>query len=197
MMAYVAGFGGGRETGLEMLRATAASNTEARTDAMFALVLVYNRERRYDDALRVLDDLRRLYPRNRLVVLEAGSTAVRAGRGANAESMLTEGLAVLARETRPRIPGEEALWRYKRGLARAALGRIDAAREDLHAATGANAQAWVNGRARLELGRLALTRGDRGGAAADAREAQSLCARGNDPECVSGADKLLRSANGR
>ena len=42
---------------------------------------MYNRERRYDDALRVLQELRRLYPRNRLVVLEAGSTALRAGRG--------------------------------------------------------------------------------------------------------------------
>ena len=39
---------------------------ENRTDAEFALVLLYNREKRYDDAMRVLADLRRRYPRNRL-----------------------------------------------------------------------------------------------------------------------------------
>ena len=52
MMAYVAGFGGGRERGIQMLQETAAAGGENRTDAMFALVLVYNRERRYDDALQ-------------------------------------------------------------------------------------------------------------------------------------------------
>ena len=49
MMAYVAGFGGGRERGIQMLEETAAAGGENRTDAMFALVLVYNRERQYDD----------------------------------------------------------------------------------------------------------------------------------------------------
>ena len=53
-MAYVAGFGGGRERGIQMLQETAAAGGENRTDAMFALVLVYNREQRYDDALRTL-----------------------------------------------------------------------------------------------------------------------------------------------
>ena len=67
LMAYVAGFGGGRERGIQMLKETAAAGGEASTDAMFALVLVYNRERRYDDALRVLQELRQRYPRNRLV----------------------------------------------------------------------------------------------------------------------------------
>ena len=41
---------------------------------------MYNRERRYDAALGALQELRRLHPRNRLVLLEAGSTALRAGR---------------------------------------------------------------------------------------------------------------------
>ena len=58
LMAYVAGFGGGRERGIQMLQETAAAGGENRTDAMFALVLVYNRERHYDDALRVLQELR-------------------------------------------------------------------------------------------------------------------------------------------
>jgi tetratricopeptide (TPR) repeat protein len=196
-MAYVAGFGGGRERGIQMLEQTAAAPGDSQVDAMFALILVYNRERQYDQALRVLTSLRRMFPRNRLVVLEAGATALRAGRAREADDLLNEGMAMLARDKRARLPGEEALWRYKRGAARAALGRADAAAEDLRAATSEDAQAWVGGRARVELGRLALKRGDRAAAAADARQAEALCQRGNDPECVENAKKLLRSAHGR
>jgi tetratricopeptide (TPR) repeat protein len=196
-MAYVAGFGGGRERGIQMLEQAVAHGGDSRVEAMFALILVYNRERRYDDALRVLEALRRQFPRNRLVVLEAGSTALRAGRAQQAESLLEEGMAMLAKETRPRIPGEEALWRYKRGAARALAGRVGPATEDLRAATGGGAQPWVNGRARVELGRLALKRGDRAQAQAEARQAQALCEQGNDPACVEDARKLSRSAHGR
>ncbi|HEV3484064.1 MAG TPA: hypothetical protein VG106_01555, partial [Vicinamibacterales bacterium] len=127
MMAYVAGFGGGRERGIRMLEETAAAGGETRTDAMFGLVLMYNREKRYDDALRVLEELRRLYPRNRLVVLEAGSTALRGGQAQRAEALLSQGLQMLTRDTRPRVPGESALWHYKRGAARVALGQADQA----------------------------------------------------------------------
>jgi tetratricopeptide (TPR) repeat protein len=196
-MAYVAGFGGGRERGIQMLEQAASQQSDAQIDAMFALILVYNRERRFDDALRVMQSLRRQCPRNRLVVLEAGSTASRAGRAQEADVLLTEGLAMFARDGRPKVPGEEALWRYKRGAARAALGRVEAALEDLRVATSADAQAWVSGRARVELGRIALKRGDRQAAQADARQAETLCRQGNDQPCVDDARKLLRSVHGR
>ena len=197
LMAYVAGFGGGRERGIQMLQETAAQGRENRTDAMFALVLVYNREKRYDEALRVLQELRTMHPRNRLVLLEAGSTALRAGRPDQAEAVLTEGIGMLAATTGAKIPGEEALWRYKRGAARVALGRGDAARPDLQSATSPEAQAWVRGRARVELARVALQRGDRAGAAGEARQAESLCEQGQDPVCLDEAKKLLRSSDGR
>ena len=203
-MAYVAGFGGGRERGIQMLQATAqvgakiaAAGSDARTDAMFALVLVYNRERRYEEAIAVLQDLRRLYPRNRLLLLEAGATALRGGRAQQADDLLTEGLTMVASERRPLIPGEDALWRYKRGAARAALGRIEPALADLQKATAPDALPWVSGRARVEIGRVALRRGDRAAAAAAAQEAQTLCQRGNDPACVDDARGVLRSSNGR
>ena len=57
-MAYVAGFGGGRERGLRMIEDAAGYNGENQTDAQFALVLIYNRERRYNDALAQLALLR-------------------------------------------------------------------------------------------------------------------------------------------
>lgn len=197
MMAYVVGFGGGRERGIQLLEQTAAAPSDVQADAMFALILIYNREKRYDDALRVVQTLRAKYPRNRLVVLEAGATALRAGRAQQADDLLTTGLAMFAKDARPKIPGEEALWRYKRGSARAALGRVDQAAEDLQAATTKEPQHWVHGRARLELGRLALKRGDKPAAAAEAKRAETLCQQGNDPACVGEARKLARSAHGR
>jgi hypothetical protein len=144
-----------------------------------------------------LQELRRLYPRNRLVLLEAGSTALRAGRAAQADTLLTEGLGMLTSSSGPRIPGEEALWRYKRGAARAELGRVDAASDDLRSATAADAERWVQGRARVELGRVALRRGDRASAASEAKLADSLCQQSNDPVCVEAAKKLLRDVDGR
>ena len=196
VLAYVAGFGGGKEAGIKLIEQAAAGGGEARTDALFALVLIHNREKNFDQALAVLRQLRTLYPRNRLVLLEAGATALRGKRAAEADRLLSEGLAMLAAERRPRIPGEEALWRYKRGTARAALGRTDAV-DDLRAATAPDAMPWVAGRARVELGRLALSRGNRGEAAAHATEAQALCTNGNDPQCVEEARDLARSARGR
>ena len=53
--------------------------------------------------------------------------------------------------------GEDALWFYRRGAARAALGRPADAREDLNRALASNGRKWVEGRAHLELGRIALT----------------------------------------
>jgi tetratricopeptide (TPR) repeat protein len=197
MMAYVVGFGGGRERGVQMIQEAATHGSESRIDAMFALVLLHNRERRFDDALRVLGELRKLYPRNRLVVLEAGSTALRAGRASDADLRLTEGLAMLAKETRPLMPGEKALWHYKRGAARLALGNLNAARDDLNVAIGSDAQEWVRGRAHAELSRLAMQTGDRANAHTLAVKAESLCHQGSDPVCVNDARRLMRSSSGR
>ncbi len=197
MMAYVAGFGGGRDVGIRMIEEAAASPSDSRVDALFALVLMYNRERRYDDALRMLQELRRLHPRNRLVVLEAGSTALRGGNAVRAEGLLTEGLAMLAADKRQRIPGEEGLWRYKRGAARVALGRLEEATQDLQAAISPNTAGWVQGRARVELAKIALAQSDAATAATQARQAEALCEQGQDPVCVDDARKMLRSARGR
>ena len=214
MLAYVAGFGGGKDRGIQMLRETAEydldtrsrtafgagraeTGNDVRADALFALILVYNREHRYDEALQALERLRRLFPRNRLIWLESGSTALRAGRGQQADELLTQGLAALAKDQRPRMPGEEALWHYKRGAARALIGRTEDATADLKFALGADPQPWVNGRARVELGRLALKRGDRSNAANEAKQAETLCERGNDPVCVQDARSVLRSSNVR
>lgn len=190
LMAYVAGFGGGKERGLQMIEEASAAGGDNRTDADFALVLLYNRERRFNDALRVLDGLHKRYPRNRLVLLEAGATATRGGRPAEADTLLTNGMAMLAVETRTKIHGEHALWRYKRGAARVMLGRREEALADLRAALAPDAMGWVQGRAHLEMARLAVRQGDAAGARREAAEAAAVCGRSNDPICVDEAKKI-------
>jgi tetratricopeptide (TPR) repeat protein len=192
LMAYVAGFGGGRERGLQMIEEAAAYAGPTQTDARFALLLLYNRERRFDDAMRVVGDLQKQYPRNRQLWYEAGATQIRAGRFEQAESVLSEGIRRFDADRRERMFGEEALWRYKRGVARARLGRIDAAREDLQVPLTREARDWVRGRSHAELGQLALKSGDREQARREYRLAIELAERGNDPAGRADADTLLQ-----
>jgi tetratricopeptide (TPR) repeat protein len=181
MMAYVAGFGGGKEKGLELIETAARRGGEARTDAKFALVLLYNRERRYADAMRVITELQREFPRNRIVWLEAGATSLRGGRADEAERQLSTGLRMLASDTRPRMYGEEALWLQKHGAALVALNRLDEAERDLTRVSTLDSRKWVAGRAQLELGRIADLRGNRAAARMRFTSAVQLCEQDNDP----------------
>ncbi len=191
-MAYMAGFGGGRDRGLHMVEAAAGYPGDNQSDARVALVLLYNREERYDAALEQLSRLRERYPRNRLFWLEAGSTLLRANRPADAERVLNEGFAMLARDNRERMFGEEALWYYRRGLARAALGRRAEARADFTASLGAHGRKWVDGRSHLELGRLALLDADTSGARQHLLAAAQLGDSDRDGASAARARELLR-----
>ncbi len=191
MMAYMAGFGGGKDKGISQIEQAVAYGGDNQTEARFALILLYNREKRYDDALKVLAALRERYPRNRLVWLESGSTLLRAGRAGEAERFLTEGLTRFADDQRPRMFGEEALWRYKRGTALAALGRADAP-ADLRKSLSLDGRKWVHARSHLELAKLALKSGNKAGADAELRAAIPLADSDNDPLTSDEARRLLK-----
>jgi tetratricopeptide (TPR) repeat protein len=193
-MAYLAGFGGGRERGMRMIEQAAAYGGENRTEARFALLLIYNRERRYDEALAVIRELSAEFPRNRLLELEYGATALRAGRAADAEAVLTSGIDRLLTDRRPRAGGEVPMWHYKRGAARVQLGRLDAGAEDLTTARASDAPRWIRGRATLELGKIADLRGDRAGARASYKQAATLCESDRDPICANDARELDKTA---
>jgi tetratricopeptide (TPR) repeat protein len=192
LVAYVAGFGGGRERGLRMVEDAAAYNGENQTDARFALILIYNRERRYAEALAQLAVLRERYPRNRLVWLESGATSLRGGRAGDAERFLSEGIARFADDRRQRMFGEEALWRYKRGAARAALGRTAEAESDLRGALAVEGRGWVHGRAHLELGKMALKAGNRPAARQELQHAIAFAERDNDGGTADEARRLIK-----
>jgi tetratricopeptide (TPR) repeat protein len=191
MVAYVAGFGGGKEKGIKQIEDAAAYGGDNQTEARFALILLYNREKRYDDALKVLATLRERYPRNRLVWLESGSTSLRAGRAADAERFLNDGLRRFADDPRPRMFGEDALWRYKHGATLAALGRSDAETE-LRKSLTLEGRKWVHARSHLELGKLALKAGNKPAATAEFRAAIPLADSDNDPLTAEEAQRLLK-----
>ena len=196
MVAYMAGLDGDRARGLTMVEQAAASSSPVQTEARFALILLYNRERRWDDALGVLAALRELYPRNRLLWLETGATALRAGRAADALRWLDDGIAMTARDTRRRMFGEDALWRLKRGTALRLLGRKEEARSALIEGLAApQARDWVRGRTHLELGEVSLALGDGNQARWQAEKAMPLLERGDDPQGVRLARRLLERAS--
>jgi tetratricopeptide (TPR) repeat protein len=192
MVAYMAGFGGGKEKGLTQIEEAAAYGGDNQTEARFALILLYNREQQYDNALKQLAILRERYPRNRLVWLESGSTALRAGRAADAERFLSDGLARFASDTRPRMFGEDALWRYKRGATLAALGRAPEADADLRKALAFEGRKWVHARSHLELGKLALKAGNKPAAVAEFQTAIPLADSDNDPLTSDEAKRLMK-----
>ena len=192
MMAYVAGFGGNREKGLRLIEDAAGYGGENQTDARFALILLYNREKRYGDALGQLALLREKYPRNRLVWLETGSTSIRAGRYADAERFLDEGLRRFADDRRPRMFGEDALWYYKRGTARAWSGKPQDAEPDLRKALSVPGRKWVYARAHLELGRIAVNAGNRAAARPELQQAIALGDSDNDPGTAEEARRLMK-----
>lgn len=192
LMAYVVGFGGGRERGIQLVEGAAAFGGDNQDDARFALVLIYNREKRWDDALKELATLRERFPRNRLAWLETGSTLIRAGRLADAERMLTEGMSRFAGDSRQRMFGEDALWFHKRGTARAWQGHNADAEADLKRALTLDGRKWVYGRTHLELGRLAVKKGDRAAARREFQTAISLCESDNDPLPADEARRLMK-----
>ena len=190
MIARMIGFGGGKEEGLRMIREAAIYDGDTRTEAEFGLVLLYNRERNFAAAQRVLRDLKRRYPRNRVVWLEAATTALRDDRPALAVSSLRDGFSMLDVDDRVRMPGEEALWRYVRGKAQLELKRDAAARRDLLAVLDLTARLWVTGRTHIELGKLADLSGDREEARRHYETARDFCNDGRDKRGANLAKRL-------
>ena len=193
-VAYIVGFGGDKSKGLRMIEEAAGYPGDVQVDASFALMLLYNREARYKEALAVIHELMERFPRNRVLRLEAGATAIRARQYSEADRLLTTGIDALPSDRRPRAFGEEGLWFYKRGLARLALRRLELARADLNRAAGFPMRDWVNARVQLEIGKLADLEARRTDARAAYGAAIRLAGSGNDPETADEARRWMTRA---
>jgi tetratricopeptide (TPR) repeat protein len=72
MMGFLVGFRGDKEEGLRTLELVAKKGEHNRVDAEVILAVLYRREKRYQDAVVLLDDLIRRFPRNYLLWFERG-----------------------------------------------------------------------------------------------------------------------------
>ena len=193
VMAYVAGFGGGKERGSEddrggrRLPQPDADRREVRAAAALQPRSAIRRRQ-----LRVAEDLQKQYPAQPAVVVRGRRHAdSRASGMSEADRVLSEGIRRRDADRRDRMFGEDALWHYKRGLARARLGRLDGARQDLGHPIAREARDWVRGPAHAEFGQIAARPGDREQARRHYRLAIELSDRGNDPAGRSEAEPLL------
>ena len=191
LVAHLAGFGSNRDRAIRLIENAAREPSDVQANALFTLILIYNRESRYDAALHVIADLQRRFPRNRLLWLEEANTALRAGQPRDARAAIEAGLTRFRDDPRPRAFGEAARWRLAHGTALVTL-RDPAAEAELHAAIELATSDWVRGRAHKELGRLAGLRGDHAAALTEYRIAEPLCRDDRDDDCVDDIHALLK-----
>jgi len=64
----------GKELGIQQLETAAAKGKNTSTDARMMLIVVYNREKRYEDALTIVRELHMRYPRNYIFEMAKAST---------------------------------------------------------------------------------------------------------------------------
>src|SRR3954469_8842065 len=191
LLAGIAGFGGGRERGLRLIEDAAAYPSDTQTNARFTLIVIYNREQRYDAALQVIRELQQAYPRNRLLWLEAANTALRAERYEEARQAIEDGMKRLAGDSRARAYGEDARWRYGHGAALVGVHQVEPAEDELRHVLTLPAPEWLCGRAHKELGKIADLSGDRAQARREYRIASGICREQHDNLCADEADRLI------
>ena len=191
MFAWLAGFPGDKQKAIEFIEA-ASHDPLSRVEGKSALIVIYSREGRHSEAMRLAGELSVELPRNRLLLLEEGAAAIRAGRAGDANAVLTRGLAAFETDTRPKIRSEHALWLYKRGLARLNLNRPAEAKIDLDRALTVQPLPWVEGRIHVALGKLADLAGRRPDAMAAYTTARTKCTEAADKSCLDEAPQYLK-----
>ena len=174
--AHLAGRVDGREPSIQMVEEAARYPSDMQTIARFILIVIYNREGRYDAALGVIRQLQQRFPGNRVLWLEAAGTLLKAGRALDAQRTLEEGRARFAADSRPLAFDELARWRYYLGASLVALKQPGRARHELHSALLVPARPRIHGRTHIELGKIADLVGDRVGATREYEQAARLCA---------------------
>ncbi len=195
-MAYMVGFGGGKERGIALVE-SALKDRDAHVDASAALILIYTREGRHDDALGLLRELEKEYPRNRLFVLERAGAAIRAGHADRKPTRRSRRGCPNSNGTRgPRFPVSARSGCTSAGMARVLLKRVPDAEADLRAALENQPVEWVRGRIHLELGKVADLQGKRAVALGEYRQARMIADANNDAIAEAAANRFERRPYG-
>ncbi len=190
MLGSVAGFSGDRDHGIQTLRLVASQGKANKYDAAAILIAIYRREKRPREAVPLLEELIRKFPRSYLLHLELAETYgdLKDRGAALAQVDETEKLK------RSGAPGyhrlREAKIHYARGNLLFAFDDVDGALEEMKAATaGSNELDPVSAsNAWLRLGQIYDLKGQRAKAVEAYRE---VIRRAPDSDAASAAKPLI------
>jgi tetratricopeptide (TPR) repeat protein len=152
----------GKDIGIQELETAAAKGKYASTDAKMILIVVYNREKRYEESLHLLQSLHAKYPRNFLVQLSEGSVYGKLQRWDDAERLYLQ----ILEKVQAKKDGYNRL-RQARVLYALATNNMDgqqfekAADAFNHVVSSNDATPDEKGRSHLWLGKLFDSRKDR------------------------------------
>ena len=190
LMVGIAGVGGNKEKGLDLLRDVAAhgfvNNVEART----VLSLFLRHDGRYAEALEVQATLARQYPRDYLFRLEEANLSKDKGDGPAAIAIYRQ---VISDARRPNFFIDPRLQMAYFGLADTARGQKDvatAAENYLLSAAQPHCSEWLRKRAQLNAGEMLDLLHQREKAVA---QYQLACAGGGDQSQADQARRYLKS----
>jgi hypothetical protein len=186
----IAGVGGNKEKGLQLLREVAANGIVTRVESRTALSLFLRHDGRYPEAIVVEHSLAQEYPRDYLFRLEEANLTKDQGNGPGAIAIYR---AVLADAHKPGYFIDPRLQMAWFGLADTERGQNDirgAANHYLEASQQPNCSDWLRKRAQLNAGEMLDLLRDRNGAI---RQYQLASAGGGDQSQADAARKYLKS----
>lgn len=144
LLGFLAGFRGDKEKGLRTLEEVAQKGKYNRVDAEILLCALYRREGRARQALPLLDDLLRRFPRNHLLRFEQAEMYSATGDNEKAIASL-EKIAAMKRERAPGfadIPWEKI--QFHMGTVQFWYGDYDRALENFRKVTAGQARLDLN-----------------------------------------------------
>ena len=186
----IAGIGGNREKGLEMLREAAAHGVVTAIEARTALALFLRHDGRYGESLEVERGLAEEFPHDYLFQLEVANITKDMGNGPAAIALYK---AVIADGGKPGYFVEPRLHMAYFGLADTQRGQgdlRDAAENYLEAAAQPTCSDWLKRRAQLNAGEIFDLLHERDQAV---RQYRLASAGGGDQSQASAAQRYLKS----
>jgi tetratricopeptide (TPR) repeat protein len=190
MMVGIAGVGGSKEKGIDLLRQAAAGGIVTRVETRTALSLFLRHDGRYPEALAVEHELAQEFPRDYLFRLEEANLTKDQGNGPGAIATYR---AVLADARRPGYFVDPRLQMAWFGLADTERGQndiTDAAKHYLEASEQPNCSEWIRKRANLNAGEMLDLLHDRRGAM---KQYQLAAAGGVDETQADAAKRYMKT----
>ncbi len=190
LLVGIAGVGGNKEQGLNLLRDAAAHGTATRVESQTAMSLFLRHDHRYQEAFAVAQGLAKQYPRDFLFRLEEGNLMKDAGHGPEAIAIYK---GVLLDAAKPGFFAEPRLQLAYFGLGETQRGQGDfagASDSYLKASQQPNCSDWMRKRAELAAGMMLDLQHRRDDALAQYRMA---AAAGGDQTQATDARKYMKS----